>query len=84
MDALELVCAIMQPGKERASGLIWALRCSLLSPVSCFYSLLAQDEHYFQVLSALNCDGDHPNAAMDGHGMFAKDIIQAPVSIVQN
>ena len=78
VDVLELVFAMMQAGRERASGLIWALRWSLLSP------LALQDENYFQVLSALNCDGDHPNAAMDGHGMFAKDIIQATVSIVQN
>ena len=56
---------------------------SLLSTVSLFL-FQAQAENTLQVLSALNCDGDHPNAAMDGHGMFAQDIIQASVSIVQN
>ena len=49
---------------------------SLLSTVSLFL-FQAQAENTLQVLSALNCDGDHPNAAMDGHGMFAQDIIQA-------
>ena len=25
-----------------------------------------------QVLSALNCDGDHPNACTSGHGMHSR------------
>ena len=30
-----------------------------------------------QVLSALDCDGDHPNACSSGHGMYSKDLFEA-------
>jgi len=30
-----------------------------------------------QVLSALNCNGGHPNACTSGHGMFSKDLHEA-------
>ena len=30
-----------------------------------------------QVLSALDCEGDHPNACSSGHGMYSKDLYEA-------
>ena len=30
-----------------------------------------------QVLSALDCEGDHPNACSSGHGMYSKDLFEA-------
>jgi len=30
-----------------------------------------------QVLSALDCEGDHPNACSSGHGMYSKDLFAA-------